>query len=232
MLENRLTRYAITAAILLVIGGLFVQREFSSDDADTELGVLENLPVAEGKPAPDFVLRDVNDNLVRLSDFRGKTVVLNFWATWCAPCRAEMPDLQAIYEQRLPDNDFVVLAVDLEESRGPVEDFIDEFGLTFPVAFDSSGSVARHYGVIGLPDSFFIDSEGIVREVILGPVFGSLLGEGIESADSAVDAAEDGGTSTAVIASLGGVVALVAAVVAVVVVRRRGGRSDSVPTDA
>ena len=68
--------------------------------------------------------------------------------------------------------------------------------------------------------------------MILGPVFGSLLGEGIESADSAVDAAEDGGTSTAVIASLGGVVALVAAVVAVVVVRRRRGRSDAVPTDA
>jgi peroxiredoxin len=94
----------------------------------------------------------------------------------------------------LPDDDFVVLAVDLEESRGAVEGFIDEFGLTFPVVLDSSASIAEQYGIVGLPDSFFIDREGIVREVILGPVFGSLLDEGIEAADTAGAAAEDGGT--------------------------------------
>ena len=100
----------------------------------------------------------------RLSDFRGKTVVLNFWASWCPPCRAEMPEFQALWERRGPSgpDDLVVLAVDFlpEDSVAAAANFAREFGLTFPVLFDADGSVARRYRVRGFPATFFIDRRG------------------------------------------------------------------------
>ena len=193
--RNRLIRYAIAALIVVVIGGVFVQRELLTDQQETVLeqgavttvGLVDDRSVEIGKPAPDFVLQDLDGNLVRLSDFRGKTVVLNFWATWCPPCRAEMPALQAMYDQRLPQDDFVVLAVDLlfEDSAGAVTDFVDDFELTFPVLLASEESVVRRYGVRGLPATFFIDRDGVLRDRALGPVFGDLLPLGIAEADLA-----------------------------------------------
>jgi peroxiredoxin len=182
-------RPLVAAAIFAAIGGLFVYQEFIASGAGSgpgqPIGVIdEDLRPATGEPAPDFALRLVDsDEVVRLSDFRGQTVLLNFWATWCPPCRAEMPEFQAVYEGRLPDGDFVVLAVDLEETDAQVQRFLDELGLTFPVAMDHAGEVARHYGVRGLPATFFIDRDGIVRERVLGPVFGNLLHDGIAAAD-------------------------------------------------
>ena len=130
------------------------------------------------------MLETPNGELVALSDFRGKTVILNFWATWCPPCRAEMPDLQAVFEERAPDDDFVVLAIDFEETAAAVSGFVEEFELTFPVAIDTTLEVAEAYGVRGLPATFFIDTQGIVRAVNLGPVFGNLLPNGIAAADA------------------------------------------------
>jgi peroxiredoxin len=181
-------RRAIVAAIVLVVGGLFVQREFlaGSDDPGGP-GVIDRgqRPVV-GEPAPDFALERVDTGeLVRLSDYRGKTVLLNFWATWCAPCRFEMPEFQEVYEERLPDDDFVVLAVDVQEPDRPVQAFLDDLGLTFPVAMDRTGSVMQHYAVPGLPATFFIDPDGILRARTLGPVFGDLLADGIAAADRA-----------------------------------------------
>ncbi len=193
--RGRLIRYAAAAIIVLVIGVLFVQRELLSDDpqvvgaqgATTTIGLVDDHDIAIGDPAPDFVLQDLDGNPVALSDFRGKTVVLNFWATWCPPCRAEMPDLQAVYEQRLPQDDLVVLAVDLlfEDSVGAVTDFLEEFALTFPVVLAAEDSVLERYGVRGLPATFFIDRDGVLRAKNLGPVFGDLLPDGIALADAA-----------------------------------------------
>ena len=193
--RNRLLRYGTTAMILLVIGGLFVQREILTDDSESavledtvlELGLLDDRSVKLGQPAPDFALLDLSGNVVRLSDFLGKTVVLNFWASWCPPCRAEMPEFLEAYEQRLPQDDFVILAVDklVEDGKGAVEDFVQEFALTFPVAFDASDEVNQRYGVRGLPSTFFIDRNGVLRSKNLGPVFGGLLPDGIALADAA-----------------------------------------------
>ena len=197
-IRNRLLRYGITALILAVIGGLFVQREILTDDTEStfvqatavELGLLDDRSVKLGQPAPDFVLQDLSGNVVRLSDFLGKTVVLNFWASWCPPCRAEMPDFLEVYEQRLPQDDFVILAVDklVTDSKGAVDDFVQEFGLTFPIAFDASDEVNQRYGVRGLPSTFFIDRNGVLRSKNLGPVFGGLLPDGIALADAAGEA--------------------------------------------
>ncbi|MEE8337119.1 MAG: TlpA disulfide reductase family protein, partial [Dehalococcoidia bacterium] len=109
---------------------------------------------------------------------------------WCPPCRAEMPDLLEIYEQRLSDDDFVVFAVDklTEDTRDAVRDFVEEFGLTFPVAFDETDEIFERYEVRGLPSTFFIDRDGVIRARTLGPVFGDLLPDGIAKADLAAAA--------------------------------------------
>ena len=182
--RRTLARYATTAVILLVIGALFVQREVLSDDDSGPLGVIDSHRPQDGELAPDFALLSPEGERIALSDFRGKTVVLNFWATWCPPCRAEMPELQAAWEERGEGDDLVVFSVDFDETAGEVNDFFEDFGLTFPVALDGGGSVAEHYGVRGLPATFFIDAGGVLRSKNLGPVFGELLPAGIALADA------------------------------------------------
>ena len=182
--RRTLARYATTAVILLVIGALFVQREVLSDDDSGPLGVIDSHRPQDGELAPDFALLSPEGERIALSDFRGKTVVLNFWATWCPPCRAEMPELQAAWEERGEGDDLVVFSVDFDETAGEVNDFFEDFGLTFPVALDGGRSVAEHYGVRGLPATFFIDAGGVLRSKNLGPVFGELLPAGIALADA------------------------------------------------
>ena len=153
------------------------------------IGLLDDQPLEVDQPAPDFFLRTLNGRSVRLSDYRGKTVVLNFWASWCPPCRREMPDFQTLWEERGPSgpDDLVILAVNLlpEDTIAAAEGFVEEFGLTFPMLLDTSrGEVARRYGVQALPATFFIDREGIVRTTALGSVFGHLLEVGVADADT------------------------------------------------
>ena len=124
-----------------------------------------------------------------LSDFRGKTVVLNFWASWCPPCREEMPEFQELWEQRGEDgaDDLVMLALDflVQDTMADARKFIEGNGFTFPVLFDTAdGAVADRYRVRGLPATFFIDRDGVVRGVNYGPVFGNLLPAGVEKADA------------------------------------------------
>jgi peroxiredoxin len=182
-------RYATVAAIVLVVGGLFVQQQMATIEANPAgaLGVLDDRKLEVGKPAPDFALEGPDGQLLRLSDFRGKTVVLNFWASWCAPCRAEMPEFQAVYEERHDSADLSVLAIDflMTDSREAALGFIEEVGATFPIAFDTRrGDVAIRYGVAGLPATFFIDPDGVLRHMNFGPVTGGLLARGVEAADS------------------------------------------------
>ena len=129
-------------------------------------------PPLVGSPAPEIVLKDLQGREVKLSDLRGKVVLLNFWATWCKPCKEEMPAMQASYE-KLRDQGFVVLAVNELEDAEKVAEHIRTHGHTFLVVMDHDNQVANRYGVVGLPASFLIDQQGIVREHI----FGNLLTE-------------------------------------------------------
>jgi len=130
------------------------------------------LPVglAEGNMAPDFSLVDLNGNALKLSDFRGKRVLVNFWATWCPPCKAEMPYMQEMYE-KYHEEGFEVLAVNstvTEKSRDNVVDFVSEYGLTFPIPMDEKNRVSSDYEILSFPTSFFIDSDGVIRSITVG----------------------------------------------------------------
>jgi thiol-disulfide isomerase/thioredoxin len=120
--------------------------------------------------APDFTLVDLDGKEVSLSDFRGKYVLINFWATWCQYCDLEMPDLDRLYKE---NEDLVVLAVNVQEEKGVVEDYIKKGGYTFPVVLDEEGYVSLTYLVSGYPTSYFVDKEGI----LLGGVPGMMTYE-------------------------------------------------------
>ena len=188
-LNSSMIRPAIAVALVIVIGGLFTWRELLADDsdgADSALGVAEqSLKVEVGQPLPDFTLEMPSGELVSLSDFRGQVVVLNFWATWCTPCRKEMPEFQALWEEHEAQGDLMLLAVNVQESAGSVSAFVDEFGLTFPVALDANGDVLDEYGLPGLPGTFFIDAAGVLQARVLGPLSADRLREGGESAAGA-----------------------------------------------
>lgn len=126
----------------------------------------------QGDAAPDFTLPTVADADIRLSDLRGRKVVLNMWASWCPPCVYEMPHLQAFYED-FQKSGVEVLAVNMtesEKSREAVTRFIAEHGLTFPVALDEQSRVADLYRVTTLPTSFILDPEGNIVQKIVGPL--------------------------------------------------------------
>ncbi len=120
-----------------------------------------------GMQAEDFRLTDLEGKSQSLSQYRGKIVLLNFWATWCKPCTTEMPAMQTAYD-KLRDKGFVVLAVNELEDDANVREHIKQYGHTFPVLMDRDNKVANQFGVFGLPVSVFIDQEGRVQEYIKG----------------------------------------------------------------
>ena len=123
----------------------------------------------EGFLAPDFTLDTLQGEKVSLSALRGKIVVVNIWATWCPPCRAETPALEKSYEQ-YKDSGVVILGVDLtnQDLVSDMEAFVQEFHLTYPILLDRDGSVGILYQIKGLPSTFFINREGIIRTVVVG----------------------------------------------------------------
>ena len=122
---------------------------------------------AVGMQAEDFQLADLDGKSQSLSQYRGKIVLVNFWATWCKPCTTEMPAMQTIHD-KLRDKGFVVLAINELEDDAKVREHIKQYGHTFPVLMDRDNKVANQFGVLGLPVSVFIDEKGVVQEYIKG----------------------------------------------------------------
>jgi peroxiredoxin len=123
-----------------------------------------------GEKAHDFTLSGLDGNIVTLSELREQPVIVNFWATWCAPCRIEMPELQAAFEKH-QDQGLVILALDQDEPPDVVQKFFfDEMGLTFTPLLDEEGIISQLYGVFNFPATFFINGEGVITAIHHGPM--------------------------------------------------------------
>lgn len=138
------------------------EEEQSNDSSEEATVGLE-----KGNIAPNFELTTLSGETVQLSDYRGEKVMLNFWATWCPPCRAEMPDMEKFYN----NENVKILAVNLtntEESQDAVKKFKKEFGLSFPILMDEKLAVANKYQIQPIPTSYMIDSNGKIQHIALG----------------------------------------------------------------
>lgn len=140
-------------------------------------GQEQNLLVLMGEPAPNFTLTNLAGQPVALTDYRGKVVLVNFWATWCPSCLSELPDYEQIYQQYGgPAGDFVILGVNLQESQSQVGAYSSGLGVTFPVLLDIDGTVTtRQYQVTGMPGSFIIDRQGVIFYRHVGPMNAATL---------------------------------------------------------
>ena len=134
-------------------------------------------PVTTGTVAPDFEVRDLGGGLARLRDHGGEVVLVNIWATWCLPCRVEMPSMERLY-QELGEEDFEIMAVSIDAELGQfdlignpggnIQAFADSLGLTFPMLHDPSGGIQRLYRTTGVPETFLIGRDGIIYKKVAG----------------------------------------------------------------
>ncbi len=127
-------------------------------------------PLTVGKKAPNFTLPDLSDTSIQLADYRGKVVFLNFWATWCQPCREEMPSMEILYEKFKKDG-LVILAVSIDRvtTKKDIPPFVKSMNLTFPVLVDSWGQTDKSYKLMGVPETYIIDQQGVLQEKVVGP---------------------------------------------------------------
>ena len=181
------------ALVVAIVGVLFyVQSNTGGGASDDAYGIVDlpadrnttgSSPAAEeGRAAPDFILQRLDGGEVRLSDLQGKPIVVNFWASWCIPCRIEMPELVESYMEH-GDEGLTIVAVNKREADDRIQPFVDEFGLPFIIGMDRDGEVAAawHTGgaMEGLPASYFLDRNGVVRKIVQGQLTDKSLAEGV-----------------------------------------------------
>lgn len=159
---------AVLILFAVALLGLMIIQGCGTSAQDTgKNGQEATVGVNVGELAPDFTLVDLEDNQVSLSDFRGKTVFVNFWATWCPPCRAEMPEMEAVY-QEYKDKGVVMIGVDIRETKEEVLQYVQEGGYSWIFVLDTTGEVTTNYKIQAIPTSFFLDREGTIRAVNIG----------------------------------------------------------------
>lgn len=167
MQKNKLISIAVGAVLAIMIGAA-VYQNVASDDSDRQVAEVAAKP---GFQAPSFELTGFDGNSYAVGGKRDKPLLINFWASWCGPCHIEAPDLQELYEHYNGKLDLYAVNVTSLDTRLGVEDFIEEYGLTFPIPMDETGEVtSKKYGINGYPASFLIDQNGTVVDVIFSVI--------------------------------------------------------------
>ena len=164
-LLNILLTVAAAAGVLISLVVL-VQPQSGAASLPAALPGIAPAP-ARGRPAPDFSLPLLDGSQLTLSDLRGKAVLLNFWATWCPPCRTEMPDLEAVWREREKDG-LVIVGVDLGESPSTIHAFVTRVSVTYPIALDLDQRIGVLYATSSLPTTYFIDASGTIQDRYTG----------------------------------------------------------------
>lgn len=158
---RRIVTILIVVAALIAVVWTIVQSNSSSQHSGPS-------KIEVGSVAPDFAAINIAGEKVRLSEYRGKVVLINFWASWCKPCVREMPLIHRVFQSQ--DKDIETLFINVGEAKGSVNEFMKEQQFTFPVIIDVTGKVSSLYRITGLPATFIIDKTGTFRKVVLGEV--------------------------------------------------------------
>lgn len=161
MNRGRLVLLPIILCIAILVGGCTP----GTPSGNATLNVNEGIAI--GNRAPDFQLPTMDGKTVKLSDYRGKPVLLNFWATWCGPCRYEVPFLEQINDTYTSQG-LVMLAVDIGENATTIQNFMTSLNVSLPVLMDANSAVSKKYGLTGIPTTLLLDKDGIIRFKIIG----------------------------------------------------------------
>lgn len=162
--ERKTTNFRAAILVFLAVAGMLILFSLKQNNS-----YLNYSPLITGRPAPEFRFPGIDGKMVSLSDYRGKVVLVNVWATWCPPCVDEMPSMEKLY-LALKGENFELLAVSIDAlGTKVVAPFMKKYNLSFPALMDTDGSIQTLYQTTGVPESFIIDQEGILIQKIIGP---------------------------------------------------------------
>jgi peroxiredoxin len=168
----------MAAVVLIALFTVAIVQAMDKPTKDNPTVQTSSTGVSTGEVAPDFELKTLDGRNVKLSDLQGKKVILNFWATWCPPCEAEMPAMEKYYKEA--PKDVVILAVNIDPQLD-VQGFIDKKGITFPIPLDEKDEVNSLYQVISIPTTYFIDTKGVIQYKHIGGMTYDLMKKNVQN---------------------------------------------------